>query len=501
MRQAGLRPAQVIAKSRLGSLKYIETAQRDQLLEMVDELRATRNEWLRRLITTGRRIDVLMTEILGYTIAPNIHARIIRHQAMHKQSLTLVYRGAGKTTTGTIGKAIQTLLWDRNARILLASKTAGNASGFLTEIKGHFETNEKLIEVFGNLVGDNRWSDTQIEVRGRTRPMKEPSINTVGVDGAIASKHYDVILCDDLEDEENTRTKAQREKKKDWLYKVLLPTLRPPAVDCPYRGELHYLGTRFHYDDLYGHLQQVGPDGSGGEMKDSTLVIPAMNKDGSVPWPEMHPQEWIAEKKRTYGLIRFNSQYLCDTEAMKGQIFQIDDCEQLPDDKLPPHDAMVKYMGVDLAIGQDEQHDMFAIVVIGKTADMIVILDYFEGQLTFAGQTAKILEYAKKWNPARTAIEANAYQKAQYQTVKVANPWLNIYSVITIKDKIARAWNRAKDFENKKVKFRLGQMGLVEHLVLFPEGRYKDLFDAYDMACTAANKRKRRRRSKEPGLL
>jgi phage terminase large subunit-like protein len=496
-----VRNAQVIAKSRLSSLKYIQTAQREQLLEMVEELRDTRNEWLRRLITTGRRVDVLMEEILGHSIAPNIHAKIIQHQARHRQSLTLVYRGAGKTTTGTVAKSIQTLLWDRNARILIASKTAKNASDFLKEIKGHFEQNEKLREVFGDLVGNNRWSDTEIEVRGRTRPMKEPSINTVGVDGAIASKHYDIIIADDLEDEENTRTKAQREKKKDWLYKVLLPTLRPPAVDVPYRGELHYLGTRFHYDDLYGHLQQVAPDGSGGEMKDSTLIIPAMNKDGSVPWPEMHSEEWISEKKRTYGLIRFNSQYLCDTEAMKGQIFQFDDCEQVADKDLPPFESMVKYMGIDLAIGQDEQHDMFAIVVIGKTAEQITVLDFVECQLTFAGQTAKILEMAKKWNPVRTAIEANAYQKAQYQTVKVANPWLNIYPVITIKDKIARAWNRAKDFENKKVKFRLGQTGIIEHLVLFPEGRYKDLFDAYDLACTAANRRKRRRRTKEPGLL
>jgi predicted phage terminase large subunit-like protein len=144
---------------------------------------------------------------------------------------------------------------------------------------------------------------------------------------------------------------------------------------------------------------------------------------------------------------------------------------------------------------------MFAVVVIGKSEAGIFIMDFFEGQLRFAEQTDKIVELAKKWKPVRTFIEANAYQKAQYQEVKAAFPELNIKPFTTIKDKVARAWKRTSIFEAKRVFFRPGQHRLIEHLVLFPEGRYKDLFDAFDLAMTASEARVRKQRSTEPGLI
>lgn len=479
----------------------LAVAKRGQLLQLLDESKQIRNEWVRRMVVQHNRIDILAEAVLGYTVAPKLHQRIIVHQASHRKTLTLVYRGAGKTTTGTICKAIHYIVCDPNVRILIASKTAKNAEDFLKEIKGHFEGNERFREIFGDYVGTNRWDASAIEVRGRSAPAKEPTINTVGVEGAIASKHYDVILADDLVDEENSRTKSQRERMLDWHYKVLLPTLRPPHLDVPYRGDLHYLGTRFHYEDLYGHLMAQQIDGSGGELKGSTMVIPALNDNGESPWPEMHTPEWFEEKKKTYGLIRYKSQYECNTEAMKGKIFRYDDCEVVEDSKFPKLDQIPTFMGIDLAIGQEEQHDMFAIVVLGKSSESFWVMEFFEGQLRFKDQTTKILEFAKRWKPARTFIEANAYQKAQYQEVKDANKWINIKPIITIKDKTTRAWKLSPIFENHNVKFRPGQQRLIEHLVLFPEYRYKDLFDAFDLAVQAATARLRKTRESEPGLF
>lgn len=483
------------------SVRALASASRAQLFDLLHQAKATKNEWIRRMVLQAKRIDILVECVLGQTVAPRLHRRIIEHQFRHRPNLSLVYRGAGKTTVGTVAKAIHYVLCDRNARILIASKTAANASDFLKEIKGHFESNELLIEIFGDFVGSTRWDNTAIEVAGRSRPSKEPTINTVGVEGAIASKHYDAIICDDLVDEENSRTKGQRERMIDWHYKVLLPTLRPPHPDVWYRGDLHYLGTRFHYEDLYGHLQEKQNDGTGGELAGKTLIIPALDENGNTPWPEMHPPEWFEEKKRSYGLIRFKSQYECNTDAMKGHIFAYDDMQVLKEEDFPAADDVATYMGIDLAIGQEEQHDMFAVVVIGKSEAGIFIMDFFEGQLRFAEQTEKIVKLAKQWKPARTFIEANAYQKAQYQQVKAAYPELNIKPFTTIKDKVARAWKRTSIFESKRVFFRPGQHRLIEHLVLFPEGRYKDLFDAFDLAVTASEARVRKQRKHEPGLI
>ena len=481
--------------------KALAVASRAELLQFLDQSHHLKNEWIKRMVLEHNRVDILAEMVLGYSIAPKVHGRIIRHQYEHKKSLVLVYRGAGKTTVGTITKAIHYILKDRDCRILIATKTSANAEDFLKEIKQHFESNERLIEIFGNYVGNERWDTKAIQVSGRSRPMKEPSINTVGVEGAVASKHYDVIIADDLVDEDNSRTPYQRQRMVDWYYKMLAPCLQPPHPKFPYRGDFHHSGTRFHFNDMYGHLTAVQPDGSGGELANATLVIPALSPTGESPWPERHPPEWFEEKRRTYGIIRFNSQYQCNTDLMKGQIFRYDDCLVIDEKKEPfPNDAPC-YMGVDLAIGEKEQNDKFAIVVLAKNDQGFWVKDFYEERLRFHEQTAKIIEMAKRHKVVRTFMETNAYQKGQLQEVKRAQPDLNIQGVTTLKDKVSRAWQLASEFEAKRIRFRTGQHALIEHLVLFPANPHDDLFDAFELAHQAAKSRTRKTRAREPGIL
>jgi len=71
------------------------------------------------------------------------------------------------------------------------------------------------------------------------------------------------------------------------------------------------------------------------------------------------------------------------------------------------------------------------------------------------------------------------------------------------KDKIARAWKMSSIFEDKRMFFK--QVGgvdlIIEQLILFPNHRYKDFFDALDLALTASKLKKRRKRRQEPGLF
>ena len=185
-------------------------------------------------------------------------------------------------------------------------------------------------------------------------------------------------------DEDNTRTKYVRDKTRTWYYQTLDPCLEPPDENVPHRGEYHRLGTRYHYDDLYGHLIS-------NELKAHHQIIPALDARGRSPWPEKYPPKWFAEKRGKSGLIIFNAQYQCDTEAMKGEIFQYDDCQIVDEDDIPG-DLRV-FMGIDLAISQKEKADKFAIVVLGlDSTDRRYVLDYYENQLRFNQQTAKILD-------------------------------------------------------------------------------------------------------------
>lgn len=452
-------------------------------------------EWVRREILHHNRIDILASVILGYEVQP-FHLAMLKFQMSHPKTLQLAFRGAGKSTICTVTKCIHLLLKDPNLRIILASKTTANSKGFLKEIKSHFEGNQRLVDHFGVYYDPSRvskWDETEIEIVPRTRFSKEPSISCCGVDSTIVSRHVDIIISDDLVDEENTRTQYMRDKTKTWYYQTLDPCLEPPSTDVPHRGEHHHLGTRYHYDDLYGHLMK-------NEMGKTYLVIPALDENDNSPWPKKYPPSWFLEKKEQSGLVIFNAQYKCDTEAMKGEVYQYDDCQIVNDSEIP--DELKIYMGVDLSVGEKERNDQFAIVVIGEDrVGNIYVIDRYAGFLRFSKQLEKFDEMYRKHDPILAGIESNAYQKVFYQEVKEMDSEFRVTPIYTEVDKLTRAWKLSPLFENKKMFFRKGLNDLIDQLVLFPNHPLKDLWDALDLAVRTRRRRKRKRRDSEPGLI
>lgn len=468
---------------------------RDKLLDLTVVTREYRNAWIRYQVIHNRRNDILASVLLGYEVVPGLHFPIISHQAKHMHSLVLAFRGAGKTTVGTIVDAIGNILRYPNVRILIASKTLANAMDFLKEIKGHFESNENFREVFGDWVGRKQWDERSIEINRRKSNAKEPTIMTVGVDGAVASKHYDVLYPDDLVEEENSRTEHMRNKLKNWYYGVLLPCLEPADQSIPVRGQLRISGTRYHPEDLYNHLQH-------NEFRDSILVIPAISPEDKSTWPVKFPIEFLREKRQNMGMVLFNAQFQCDCEAMKGEIFHYDHFEQHYDFEFPKPETCRIYMGVDLAIGEKESNDMFAWLVMGVKDDHYWIFDYEESRLRFNIQTNHILEYYKKYDPIWCAVESNAYQMAQLHNLKDRDPNFRGLRVQTIKDKVTRAWKLTPHFESGKVHFKRSQTLLMDRLVTRSSTikKHWDLFDALDLAFSAAHRRQRKPR-KSLGLI
>lgn len=479
------------------SIKKLDQAERSELSEHLDRYRKVTDEWLRRQILDNNRIDILCTEFLGMEIKP-FHRKLQQFQFLHPHTLQLVFRGAGKTTTCTIAKAIHYLLKDPNLRILIVSRAQMKAESFLREIKSHFESNVRLAEVFGEYYDPrkvNKWDNKEIDVLPRTKFTKESNISTVSVEGSLVGKHFDIILSDDLVEESSVLTQHMRDKTQSWYYQTLDPTLEPPDPEVPHRGEHHIVGTRYHFADHYGHLIE-------NELKNAHQIIPALNEKGQSPWPEKFSPKFLNQKRKRAGIIIFGCQFLCNAEAMKGEIFQFDDCQVIEDRDIPS-DLRI-FMGVDLAISEDEKADHFAIVVIGKdAAGNIYILDFLDTQMRFNSQTRKIGSYYKKYDPIRIGVENNAYQAAQCDNLRETYEGIRVKGIKTDKDKITRAWKLSALFEDKKIFFRKsGNVHLfIEQLVLFPSYRYDDLFDALELAVRVSKMKKRRKRSHEPGVL
>lgn len=464
-------------------LSVAEASRRRALVAELAEIDRAKKDWLRSQILEHRRMDILSEVVLGLQLQP-FHKAMQRFILRNPLSLQLAFRGAGKTTTVTVAYAIDRILRNRDVRILIVSKTHTFAKKILREIKQHLETNEVLIELFGEFVGD-KWHESEIEVKGRSRPMKEGTITTVGADGQVAGGHYDVILVDDLVDGKNSRTRYMREVMRAFVDSELMPTLEPG-------GEVHYLGTRYHYDDQYGHMAE-------GELANAVQVIPALKRievapgvfEERSPWESKHAAKDLKKIRASRGKIAFDSQYQCSTDAMKGEIFEYDYMIEVERTDVP-EDAR-HYVGVDLAISEKESADMFAMVHIAVKGRIIWIIEVFEGQLSFSEQVRKILAWHNKIDPVRFGIESNAYQAALAGYLTDKSDSIRVRRLYTKEDKVTRMWKLQPRFEAEEVRIVKGNGVLIDHLVALPGGRYRDLFDALDLAVKASVAKKERR--------
>jgi hypothetical protein len=194
--------------------------------------------------------------VLGYEFH-DFHRRWFDFQLENRQTLILAPRGHGKSTICTVAYSLYRLLRDPDARILIVSNTSDQADALSGEIRLQTQSNEALRALFGDLRGGT-WRANKFTLAGRTRICKEASVTSVGVDGAVVSRHYDMIILDDVVDEENSRTFDARARLVTWYAKALLPCLEP-------EGELHILGTRYHPLDLYGRLLESADAGGRAE--------------------------------------------------------------------------------------------------------------------------------------------------------------------------------------------------------------------------------------------
>lgn len=431
------------------------------------------------------------------TLQP-LHANIIHNVSDNQASMDLAPRGHGKSTIGDVDFCITKVLRNPDIRIMIGSKTQTQASAFLKEIRTHFEQNVNLIRIFGDWKKsrDNVWNDKEFTVNRRTVIKKEATVSALGASGAVVSKHFDIIIGDDLVGFENARTEAQRKVLKEWFYSSLYPTLEPD-------GEIHILGTRYSPMDLYEDL-----------IKSKNYKVNVQQaitiKDGQEVslWESKFSLEKLRSIREEAGLIIFNMQYQNNTELAKGKIFKykyfkhFEEYEvdyalnrvrvKVLDAQGVPFWIPVRiYMGADLAISEDEtsNNDYFVLTVIGVDKNKnVYVLDYLKERLSFNAQLNAILDYGRNKFPMveRIGVETVQYQKSLAQEIRRLS-LLPVINIQTSKDKVTRAMRRSALFENGKVWFRIGMDDLEECLLLFPEVDHDDLFDGLDFALTVAD--------------
>lgn len=154
-------------------------------------------------------------------------------------------RGHAKSTTFTFKDSIHAAVYAYKHYEIILSDSSEQAEGFLADIKTEFEENAAIREDFGELEG-KVWKAMVILLSNGTK------IEALGAGKKIRGRRHkqwrpDLILCDDLENDENVNTSDQRKKLRNWFYKAV-----SKAGDT--YTDIVYIGTLLHFDALLANV-------------------------------------------------------------------------------------------------------------------------------------------------------------------------------------------------------------------------------------------------------
>lgn len=218
------------------------------------------------------------------------------------------FRGAAKTTLSRLALAFRVSYGLTNTNLIIG-KSEGHAFYTSQWLKRQVETNALWREVFGLTIGE-KWSDEMFCIRNTLigRDIWFLAMGLFGSNRGVNLDDYrpDFILCDDLQDDQNSQTAEQRAKVDDIVHGALRNSLAP-STENPH-AKFVLLGTPFHKEDV---LQNC---------KKSKLfhcrTISVFDENGESVWPERYPTATLLAEKEEYIQRNKLSVWLREMEAI-----------------------------------------------------------------------------------------------------------------------------------------------------------------------------------------
>lgn len=424
------------------------------------------------------------------------HVEMMNFQDEHKRSLIMAGRGFGKSYLLNTAWTLTIILRDPHVRIAIATQSLNQSKKFVREMKLYFEKGSIIYSIFGDLKGDI-WTETQFSLK-RERVIKEATVSagSIGASANFISSHFDILILDDTVGEEDSASKTQRDKLKNFIFNTVLPTLETQNG----YGWIHCIGTHYHSDDFWTTLINSNQYSV---LKKKSVLLDKKGNERSI-WEWKKSIEELKKIRELTGSIIFNMQYQQKTLKAKGNIFKpewlqyfqryevekdgvyvvIKDCEGIEE-----RIKVRLYAGCDLATSLKTTADFFCMVVIGVSKDnRIFVLDMVHKHLTFNEQIEAIKSMGKKFTFERIGIETVAYQNSLHQEMLRVS-FLPVIKINAVKDKVTRMNVFSGQFENYKVYFNqhMPELHIMEQELLdFPEADHDDCCDGLEIAWQTA---------------
>lgn len=424
-------------------------------------------------------------------------------------------RGNAKSTLSTLILPLWCIAGARKKFIVIISDTTEQAEEFLDGIKSELEVNERLIEDFPEACGLGRtWkaakliTENGVAVRcwGKRKRLR----------GARhGNRRPDLVICDDLEDDENINSPEQREKDRKWFFKAVM------KIGGRYTVYI-VIGTLLHYDSLLARLlkrpgwngkkwQAVirwsssklwekwerlytfrSPDAEKKAEKYFSQNQKEMLRGTRVLWPEVENYYYLMAMKVSDGPAYFDSEKQNEPVNPDDCLFQ-EEWFCFTPEPVPIQKETRFYCSIDPSMGSSSSKaDPSAILIGALQPDGIIDIIHADIQKRHPDSIMEALfDYHREYQFERIAIEEVQFQQLFKDQVIKEGAKRKLYppveGVRPINDKTLRISKLQPHIKNGLIRFRRNQTIFLEQLKYFPKASHDDGPDALEMLFNLIN--------------
>lgn len=307
----------------------------------------------------------------------------------------------------------------QNIRILIASYVIGNSMKMLNLIRMAYERNQAMMILFPEVIPENftkvKWSNLEACVN-RSGNFTESTFEAGGIGGSTTSRHYDIIIEDDLiyanKDDFTGRELQPNQDDIDkaigW-HKLAMSLLVPGT-----HTKIHNIGTRWAKHDLVEYIRS--------NEHDYIVFEKAITKDytvaGEPTWPKMYPKDQIRRIYEAQGPYMFATQYLCKPMAPEDMLFKVGWLDIYKTTSEIPQDIKI-YTTIDLSLWSESKQKAKAklcrgvILTCGWTPNNHVwLMRYDVGRFNPSEVIDLLYVHYRLYKPLLMGVETVYYQQA-----------------------------------------------------------------------------------------
>tara|TARA_E500000331_G_scaffold101280_1_gene98177 strand:+ start:1214 stop:2704 length:1491 start_codon:yes stop_codon:yes gene_type:complete len=428
--------------------------------------------------------------------SPDFHYTIAESllKSENKQINIIAPRGHAKSSIVGGVFPLWHIMFDEGPKlIVLVSRTQDHAVKLLGTIKDVLDFSATFRQMFGywGMNSARAWAKTEVQLKDGTMIIcKGTGQQLRGI--KHGNQRPTLIIVDDPEDENNTKTSEAMEGNLRWLLQSAIPSLDP------IKGRIAIIGTPIHQRCMVETLK---------EMKGwlNFLFKPDLDNNKAL-WEEWQPVKKLKQKKEELESIGrvsvFYREYLCEIVGDEDQLFKEEyinyyegkiihedskayiELTNFEGNKDKEVRAVNIFMGVDPASSTAQTADFSTIVSIAIDKDgNRFVLPYYRQRATPMNLAESIIDQFKVYKPVKTRIESVGYQEMLREYVKKRCEEEKLFiSGLEIKErprnsKSSRLETLQPYFAQGKFYITKNMIELRDELLLYPRGKHDDLLD------------------------